>query len=233
MVCGGACGVGRLFLDFGCCWRVYRALVKSTVPKVTVQRLPVYLHCLEGMSGQEHVSSDQLAAMAGVNPAKVRKDLSFLGTFGVRGVGYDLDQLKFQIRLELGLEEEWTVVIVGVGNLGRALANYAGFTERGFRVVALFDPDPAKIGSKVDGITIEPLEDLEQSVRSKGAAIGVVTTPAVVAQETAETLAAAGIRSILNFAPTVIKPPEGIDVRRVDLSTELQVLSFYMHRRSR
>jgi len=202
------------------------------IPKVTVQRLPVYLHCLEGISGQENVSSDELAAMAGVNPAKVRKDLSFLGTFGVRGVGYELEHLRFQIRLELGLEEERTVVIVGVGNLGLALANYAGFGDRGFRVVGLYDPDPEKIGTQVDGLVVEPLEELEQSVRAKGALIGVVTTPAAAAQETAELLAAAGIQSILNFAPTVIKPPQDVDVRRVDLSTELQVLSFYLHRRS-
>jgi len=207
--------------------------VKSSIPKVTVQRLPIYLHCLEGISGQEHVSSDEIAAMAGVNPAKVRKDLSFLGTFGVRGVGYDLDRLRFHIRLELGLEEEWTVVIVGIGNLGRALAHYAGFSERGFRIVGLYDSDPAKIGEKLEGLMIEPLADLEQSVRSNGASIGVVTTPATAAQETAEVLARAGIQSILNFAPTVLKPPEGVDIRRVDLSTELQVLGFYLHRRTR
>jgi len=219
-------------IGFGDLKGVYRDLVKSSIPKVTVQRLPVYLHCLEEFSDQEHVSSDELAAVAGVNPAKVRKDLSFLGTLGVRGVGYDVVQLRFQIRLELGLEKESPVVIVGIGNLGKALANYAGFSERGFNIVGLYDVDPAKIGSQVDGLTIEPMADLQQSARSKEAAIGVVTTPAAAAQETAEALAAAGIRSILNFAPTVIKRPKGVDVRRVDLSTELQVLSFYLHRRS-
>ena len=202
------------------------------MPGVTVQRLPIYLRCLEGLSsGQEHVSSDQLAELAGVNPAKVRKDLSYLGSFGVRGVGYDVEHLRFQIRVALGLEEDWPVVIVGVGNLGRALANYAGFADRGFNIVGLFDADPAKVGRKVGGLVIESLEDLQQSVRSKGALIGLVTTPAEAAQETADTLAAAGIRSILNFAPTVITPPEGVDIRRVNLSTELQVLSFYLHRR--
>ena len=206
--------------------------MNTPVPKVTVQRLPIYLRCLEGLSsGQEHVSSDQLAELAGVNPAKVRKDLSYLGSFGVRGVGYDVEHLRFQIRVALGLEEDWPVVIVGVGNLGRALANYAGFADRGFNIVGLFDADPAKVGRKVDGLVIESLEDLQQSVRSKGALIGLVTTPAEAAQETADTLAAAGIRSILNFAPTVITPPEGVDIRRVNLSTELQVLSFYLHRR--
>ena len=204
----------------------------TPVPKVTVQRLPVYLRCLESLSsGQEHVSSDQLAEMAGVNPAKVRKDLSYLGSFGVRGVGYDIEHLRFQIRIELGLEEDWPVVIVGIGNLGRALANYAGFGDRGFNVVGLFDADPAKVGKKLNGLVIEPLKDLQRSSRSKGASIGLITTPASAAQETAEALASAGIRSILNFAPTVISPPDGVDIRRVDLSTELQVLSFYLHRR--
>ncbi|MEE8498801.1 MAG: redox-sensing transcriptional repressor Rex [Acidimicrobiia bacterium] len=206
--------------------------MNAPVPKVTVQRLPVYLRCLESLSaGQEHVSSDQLAEMAGVNPAKVRKDLSYLGSFGVRGVGYDIEHLRFQIRIELGLEEDWPVVIVGIGNLGRALANYAGFGERGFNIVGLFDDDPAKVGKKVDGLVIEPLKNLQRSIRSKKASIGLVTTPAAAAQETAEALAAAGIRSILNFAPTVIAAPDGVDIRRVDLSTELQVLSFYLHRR--
>ncbi len=210
----------------------YRALVKRPVPKVTVQRLPVYLRCLENVAaGQTKISSEELATMAGVNPAKVRKDLSYLGSFGVRGVGYDTEHLKFQIKVELGLEEDWHVVIVGVGNLGRALANYGGFVERGFRIVGLFDADPAKIGTTVNGLIVEPLDQLDRKVKAENALIGVVTTPAEAAQEVAEALARAGVQSILNFAPTVIKPPDGVDVRRVDLSTELQVLSFYLHRR--
>ena len=210
----------------------YRALVKRPVPKVTVQRLPVYLRCLESLAaGQTQISSEELATMAGVNPAKVRKDLSYLGSFGVRGVGYDAEHLRFQIKVELGLEEDWHVVIVGVGNLGRALANYGGFAERGFRIVGLFDADPAKIGTTVDGLIVEPLDQLDRKVKAENALIGVVTTPAEAAQEVAEALARAGVQSILNFAPTVIKPPDGVDVRRVDLSTELQVLSFYLHRR--
>jgi redox-sensing transcriptional repressor len=212
--------------------RVYRSVVNSNVPGVTVQRLPIYLSCLERLpADQERVSSDELAALAGVTPAKVRKDLSYLGSFGVRGVGYEVDHLRFQIRIELGLEEEWPVVIVGAGHLGMALARYGGFVEHGFDVVGLFDVDPAKIGSKFDGLEVEPLKSLKRSVRDSGASIGIVTTPATAAQQTAEVLAEAGIRSILNFAPVVIQPPEGVDVRRVDLSTELQVLSFYLHRR--
>jgi redox-sensing transcriptional repressor len=206
--------------------------VNSNVPGVTVQRLPIYLSCLERLpADQERVSSDELAALAGVTPAKVRKDLSYLGSFGVRGVGYEIDHLRFQIRIELGLEENWPVVIVGAGHLGMALARYGGFVDHGFDVVGLFDVDPTKIGSKVEGLAVESLENLKQSIRDRGATIGIVTTPAAAAQATADALAEAGIRSILNFAPVVIQPPEGVDVRRVDLSTELQVLSFYLHRR--
>lgn len=206
--------------------------MKSAIPKVTVQRLPVYLRCLESLpSGQRRVSSDDLATLAGVNAAKVRKDLSHLGSYGVRGVGYDVDKLKLQIGLELGLEQDWAVVIVGIGNLGRALANYAGFEERSFRIVGLFDADDQKVGQSLDGLTIEPMSRLPEVVAEQGARIGIVTTPAHAAQQVADLLADAGIRSILNFAPTVIKAPKGVDVRRVDLSTELQVLSFYLHRK--
>jgi len=204
--------------------------VRTPVPKVTVQRLPVYLRCLENLPpGQAGISSDQLAGMAGVNSAKVRKDLSYLGSYGVRGVGYAVDHLRLQIGLELGLERDWSVVIVGIGNLGRALASYAGFIERRFQVVGLFDNDPAKQGTDVDGQVIQPLDRLGATVSEHRASIGIITTPAAAAQEVADELAEAGVRSILNFAPVVIRAPEGVDVRRVDLSMELQVLSFYLN----
>lgn len=203
--------------------------MKRPVPKVTVQRLPLYLRCLEALGDQSRVSSDELADLANVNPAKVRKDLSYLGTFGVRGVGYDVDHLRFQIRTELGLERDWHVVIVGVGNLGRALANYVGFGDRGFRVVGLFDSAERKVGTRVAGVEVEPLDSLVRAARDRSATIGVITVPAEAAQEVADALMDAGVKSILNFAPTVIKPREGVEVRRVDLSTELQVLSFYLH----
>jgi redox-sensing transcriptional repressor len=205
--------------------------VKSSVPSVTVERLPVYLRCLDELpAGQTSVASEELARRAGVNSAKVRKDLSYLGSYGVRGVGYDVAHLRLQISFELGLSKEWAVVIVGIGNLGRALANYAGFGRRRFRVVGLFDSDPAKIGQRVDTLTIEPLAALDGVVAEGGASIGIITTPAGVAQEVADRLAEAGVRSILNFAPTVVHAPDGVAVRRVDLSTELQVLAYYLHR---
>jgi redox-sensing transcriptional repressor len=206
-------------------------MVKRPVPRVTVQRLPVYLRCLESLpAGQQRVSSDELADLAGVLGAKIRKDLSYLGTHGTRGVGYEVEHLKHEIRIELGLTRDWAVVIVGIGNLGRALANYGGFGERRFRVVGIFDNDPLKVGVQVDGLTVESMEHLGRVVAERNASIGIVATPAQSAQDVADALAAAGVRSILNFAPVVIKPPAGVEVRRVDLSTELQVLTFYLAR---
>jgi redox-sensing transcriptional repressor len=191
----------------------------------------VYLRCLESLpAGQQRVSSDELAEVAGVLGAKIRKDLSYLGTHGTRGVGYDIEHLKHEIRLELGLTRDWSVVIIGIGNLGRALANYGGFGERRFRVVGLFDIDPLKVGTRIDGLLIEPLDALAGAVAARDASIGIIATPAHAAQAVADALAAAGVRSILNFAPVVVKPPEGVDVRRVDLATELQVLTFYLAR---
>ena len=205
--------------------------MKESIPRATVQRLPLYLQCLdECVEDHDRISSEDLAARAGVNSAKVRKDLSFLGSYGVRGVGYDPEHLRFQIRRELGLEKKWPVVIVGIGNLGRALANFEGFRAEGFRVVGLFDIDPAKVGQRIDGSVVEPLERLPDAVRERGAAIGAIATPSSAAQEVAELLASSGVKSILNFAATVIRAPEGVNLRRVDFSTELQVLAFYLHR---
>jgi redox-sensing transcriptional repressor len=177
------------------------------------------------------VSSERLAEMAGVNAAKVRKDFSYLGSYGTRGVGYDVEYLLFQISRELGLTQDWPVVIVGVGNLGAALANYRGFSARGFRIVALVDADPAKCGKDVGGLVVEPLPDLPRIVTEREVAIGIIATPASAAQEVAELLVSAGVTSVLNFAPTVIAVPPGVSLRKVDLSIELQILSFYQQRR--
>jgi redox-sensing transcriptional repressor len=177
------------------------------------------------------VSSERLAEMAGVNAAKVRKDFSYLGSYGTRGVGYDVEYLLFQISKELGLTQDWPVVIVGIGNLGAALANYRGFSARGFRIVGLVDADPAKIGKDVGGLVVEPLRDLPRIVAERDVAIGIIATPAVAAQEVAELLVSAGVTSVLNFAPTVIAVPAGVSLRKVDLSIELQILSFYQQRR--
>jgi redox-sensing transcriptional repressor len=205
----------------------------SRIPEATVARLPVYLRALNSMSdaGTTTCSSLELAAAAGVNSAKLRKDLSHLGSYGTRGVGYDVEYLDYQISRELGLTQDWPVVIVGIGNLGAALANYRGFSARGFRIVALVDADPAKCGKEVGGLVVEPLPDLPRIVVERDVAIGIIATPASAAQDVAELLVSAGVTSVLNFAPTVIAVPPGVSLRKVDLSIELQILSFYQQRR--
>ncbi|MFN2545107.1 MAG: redox-sensing transcriptional repressor Rex [Actinomycetota bacterium] len=204
------------------------------IPEATVGRLPVYLRALVEMAerGSGTVSSEELAEAAGVNSAKVRKDLSHLGTYGTRGVGYDVAYLIHQIRRELGLTQHWPVVIAGVGNLGQALANYRGFGERGFQVVALVDSDRGKVGGRVADLRIRHIDDLPKIVREQDVAIGLICTPAAVAQDVAERMAEAGIRSILNFAPSVISVPNGVSLRKVDLSIELQILAFYEQRKA-
>jgi redox-sensing transcriptional repressor len=204
------------------------------IPEATVARLPVYLQLLveQAELGIDSISSDGLAELAGVNAAKVRKDLSYLGSYGTRGVGYEVDYLVYQIRRELGLEHAWPVVIVGAGNLGQALAGYGGFNERGFPVAGIVDIDPAKLDAVVGGVRVRPLSDLAQIVSSKGVSIGVVATPPGAAQDAADKLVKVGVTSILNFAPVVLSVPAGITVRKVDLAVELQILSYHEQRRA-
>lgn len=199
------------------------------VPGATISRLPVYLRALGDFpQSQATCSSEQLASLAGVNSAQVRKDLSFLGTHGTRGVGYDIEQLRGQLRKALGLERHYGVVIVGGGNLGSALGNYGGFSPWGFEIKAVVDADPRKYGSVIAGLEVEPLEDLESIVRERHIDIAIIATPAAAAQEVANRLTAAGVRSILNFAPTVIDVESSVEVRRVDLSSELQILTYHL-----
>ncbi|HEX4244790.1 MAG TPA: redox-sensing transcriptional repressor Rex [Acidimicrobiales bacterium] len=202
------------------------------IPEATVVRLPVYQRILEEMlrSGNETVSSEQLAASARVNAAKVRKDLSLLGSFGTRGSGYDAAFLIEQIDRELGLDQVWPVVIAGIGNLGRALANSQGFTTRGFTVVALLDVDPEVVGERIGENTVRHLDELEVVAAEASLSIGVIATPASAAQSVGDLLVGAGVRSLLNFAPTVLAVPPEILLRYVDLSIELQVMSFYQAR---
>ncbi|USQ78132.1 redox-sensing transcriptional repressor Rex [Ornithinimicrobium cryptoxanthini] len=204
---------------------------RAGVPEATVGRLPLYLRALTALldQGITSISSEELATLAGVRSAQVRKDLSHLGSYGVRGVGYDSEQLSAQISQELGLTQEWPVAIVGMGNLGRALAAYGGFTGRGFRIVALVDDDPEVVGTVVEGLTVTTLTALGTS--GTAVAIGVITTPAPAAQTVAEQLVLLGVRSILNFAPGHLVLPDGVDVRGVDLATELQILAFHEQRR--
>ena len=206
----------------------------SGIPEATVARLPLYLRALHGMAerGIATVSSEDLAVAAGVNSAKLRKDLSHLGSYGTRGVGYDVEYLVYQISRELGLTQDWAVAIVGVGNLGRALANYGGFVSRGFRVAALVDADPEVVGDTIAGLNVEHIDELEAVIGRRGVSIVVLATPAAAAQAVCDRVIAAGVTSILNFAPVVLSVPDSVDVRKVDLSIELQILAFHEQRKA-
>jgi redox-sensing transcriptional repressor len=204
------------------------------IPDATVARLPVYLRALYALAerGVSTVSSDELATAAGVNSAKLRKDLSHLGSYGIRGVGYDVEYLVYQVSRALGLNQNWPVVIVGAGNLGRALANYGGFVSRGFRIAAMLDSDQSLIGRELGSVVVRHVSELEEIVAGSGIAIGVIAVPAAAAQAVCDRLVAAGVTSILNFAPLVLSVPDGVDVRKVDLSIELQILAFHAQRRT-
>jgi redox-sensing transcriptional repressor len=204
------------------------------IPEATVARLPVYLRALYALAdrGKATISSEELAAAAGVNSAKLRKDLSHLGSYGTRGVGYEVEYLVYQISRELGLTQDWPVVIVGAGNLGRALANYGGFVSRGFRIAALFDSEPRVVGSVIAQHVVRHADEIEAVVAAEAVSIGVIAVPAASAQGVCDRLVAAGVTSILNFAPVVLTVPSGVDVRKVDLSIELQILAFHAQRRA-
>lgn len=197
-------------------------------------RLAVYLRELGLLAadGVTTVSSEVLAAVAGVGSAKLRKDLSFLGSQGTRGVGYDVPRLVARLELTLGLDRAHSVALVGAGNLGRALVGYDGFSRRGFRVAALFDRDPARIGSLVRGVPVHHVDALPSVCDQLGVSIGVVATPAESAQHVCDQLVAAGVTCVLNFAPTMLVTPPHVEVRQVDLAAELQVLSFHLARRA-
>jgi redox-sensing transcriptional repressor len=204
------------------------------LPEATIARLPEYLRALHNLAEApaDTVSSEGLAAAAGVNSAKLRKDLSHLGSYGTRGVGYDVALLIDQIEYILGLHQRRAVCLVGVGNLGHALAGYDGFASRGFRIVALFDADAARVGEQLNGLTVQHIDELGRVAAQESIAIGVIATPAGAAQAVADDLVAAGVTSILNFAPCVLSVPPGVDVRKVDLAIELQILSFHEHRKA-
>ena len=204
------------------------------LPEATVARLPEYLRALHNLAdaGHETISSEGLSAAAGVNSAKLRKDLSHLGSYGTRGVGYDVALLIEQIEYVLGLTQRRAVALVGVGNLGHALAGYDGFASRGFRIAALLDADPSRVGEEINGLVVRHVDELPAVATEESIAIGVIATPAAAAQRVADQLVAVGVTSILNFAPCVLSVPEGVDVRKVDLAIELQILSFHEHRKA-
>jgi redox-sensing transcriptional repressor len=209
------------------------AKLPRPIPEATVARLAVYLRMLGELAeqGAETVSSDELAAATGVNSAKLRKDLSYVGSHGIRGVGYEVRPLLKHLENTLGLTHRQAVALVGIGNLGHALAGYGGFGGRGFPVTALFDVDPDLVGIKINGIVVEHARDIIAVCRDRGVTIGMVATPGPAAQGACDLLVRAGVTCILNFAPVVLQVPEQVEVRKVDLSVELQILAFHVARR--
>ena len=202
------------------------------IPPASLARLTIYLRALSSMLGEgiDRVSSDELAEAAGVNSPKLRKDLSYLGSYGTRGVGYDVSYLSEQIAAALGLTRNWRVVIVGAGNLGRALAGYPGFGSRGFEVVALFDADQLVIGQEVGWLRVSSIDAMESVLKRTEANMAVLSVPADVAQDLCDRLVACGITSILSFAPVVLQVPDDVQVRKVDMATELQILAYHAQR---
>ena len=205
-----------------------------TVPEATVARLATYLRVLGALGDRAvpTVSSEELAAAAGVNSAKLRKDLSYLGSYGIRGVGYDVATLIDEIARTLGVASRRSVALVGVGNLGQALAGYDGFASRGFHIAAMFDADPARIGTTIRGLPVRDIAELEDVLVEQEISIAVLAIPAGVAQDVCDRVVAAGVTSILNFAPVVLAVPDDVDLRKVDLAAELQILSFHENRKA-
>lgn len=205
------------------------------IPDATVARLPVYLRTLAAFADRKisTCSSLELAEAAGVNPAKLRKDLSHLGSYGVRGVGYEVEYLRYQIAQAIGQTQNRNVLIAGVGHLGQALAGYGGFTTRGFTIAGLVDADSARIGTVIEGLPVHDIADINDVVDTHSISIAVITTPAEAAQRVVDGLVEAGVTSILNFAPTLLSVPENVDVRKVDMSIELQILAYHQQRRTK
>lgn len=198
------------------------------IPEATVMRLSVYSRFLYQLldEGINTVSSGDIAKGVGVSSAQVRKDLAYFGEFGTRGVGYRVDELYGHLMKILGLDQTWDIILVGAGKLGSALALYQGFAERGFHVSTIVDADPGRIGTKLGGVVVEPIDVLQERVKEKNIRVGVVTVPASAAQDVTDSLIEAGIKAILNFSPRVLKVPNSVILRNVDLSVNLEVLSF-------
>jgi redox-sensing transcriptional repressor len=197
---------------------------------MTIRRLSIYSRCLAQLEedGVKTVSSQELAERFHLNSAQVRKDLAYFGEFGIRGIGYYVANLRAELSRILGLDREWRLALVGFGNLGSALFRYRGFARGGFRVAAIVDDDPAKAGRVVDGLQILPVSELARAVRQNGIQVGVIAVPADAAQLVADRLVAAGVRAILNFAPARLTVPRDVRLQNVDLSIELENLSFHL-----
>jgi redox-sensing transcriptional repressor len=205
------------------------------IPEMTIRRLSVYTRCLLQLEedGVKTISSQELAERFSLNSAQVRKDLAYFGEFGVRGIGYYVSGLKAELQRILGLDREWAVALVGFGNLGSALFHYKGFARQGFRIAVVIDDDPAKIGREVDGVPIVPSRDMAREIKGRGVQIAIVAVPPEAAQTVTEQLVAAGIKAVLNFAPTRLRVGREVRLKNVDLSIELETLSFYLAKSAR
>lgn len=204
---------------------------ENKLSRATVQRFSLYLRYLQRFGNEEDqtVSSGQLGEALGITDAQVRKDLAYLGNLGQPGIGYRARELSGALRQRLGIDRSWATVVVGVGNLARALLRYRGFEQQGFRFVALFDADTTKVGKNIDGLEIYGMDRLAEVVKNAGAELAVVAVPAQAAQGVADALVAAGIRGILNFAPTMLRLPAGVSLVAVDLAVQLEQLAFLVH----
>jgi redox-sensing transcriptional repressor len=202
---------------------------------MTIRRLSVYTRCLLQLEedGVKTVSSQELAERFNLNSAQVRKDLAYFGEFGVRGIGYYVSGLKAELQKILGLDREWAVALVGFGNLGSALFHYKGFARQGFRIAAIVDDDPAKVGREVEQVPIIASRDVARELKARGVQIAILAVPAEAAQAVTDQLVAAGIRAVLNFAPARLKVPRDVRLKNVDLSIELETLSFYLAKSAR
>ncbi|PYN59410.1 MAG: redox-sensing transcriptional repressor Rex [Candidatus Rokuibacteriota bacterium] len=205
------------------------------IPEMTIRRLSIYTRCLLQLEedGVKTVSSQELAERFNLNSAQVRKDLAYFGEFGVRGIGYYVAGLKAELQRILGLDREWAVVLVGFGNLGSALFHYKGFTRQGFKVVAIVDENPTKIGREVERVPVIASRDMAREVKARGIQIAILAVPVEAAQAVTDELVAAGIRAVLNFAPTRLRVPRDVRLNNVDLSIELETLSFYLAKSAR
>jgi len=201
----------------------------------TVRRLSLYLRFLEesAQRGVVTISSDELARRGGTTSAQVRKDLSFFGSFGKRGLGYSVPELTDSLREILGLRREWRVIIVGAGKIGTALAQYRGFRQRGFRVIAVYDRDPKKVGTQWDSMVVRDMTTIEQDIAKEEPDIAVLTTPGEEAQAVVNQLIGAGIRALLNFAPVQLQVPADVTLKNVNMAMELEGLSFALTNRDR
>ena len=201
-------------------------------PKAVVGRMSLYLRQLELLrrTGLTTISSHQLGASLAIRDAQVRKDLAFFGQFGHPGVGYRIEELTDALRRILGIDHDWPMALVGLGNLGRALLKYQGFRDRGFQIVALFDNDPQKVGRPLDGMTVRPLDNLADAIREQRLNLAILSVPAEVAQAATDHLVASGIGGIFNFAPIPLVVPNHVQVVAVDLSIQLEHLAYQIQR---